>query len=70
MKRIYVPLPDEDARTGLIRHLMHKQGAGGGAMLANTDGRLLRVVRLTEGYSGSDLTAVCAEAAMGEMGDE
>ena len=31
-------------------------------MLANVDGRLTRVVQLTKGYSGSDLTAVCAEA--------
>ena len=37
-------------------------GSAGSAMVANVDGRLTRVVQLTKGYSGSDLTAVCAEA--------
>ena len=63
VKRIYVPLPDEDSRRALIIHLMQKQGAGGAAMLANVDGRLDRVVAATAGYSGSDLSALCAEAA-------
>ena len=64
VKRIYVPLPDGDSRRALIAHLMRKQGAGGAAMLTNNAGSLDHVVAATAGYSGSDLTAVCAEAAM------
>ena len=57
MKRIYVPLPDEEARAGLIRHLMKKQGSGGGGIVEDAE-KLNAVVQMTGGYSGSDLSAV------------
>ena len=66
VKRIYVPLPDEEARSGLIKHLMRKQGSGGGALVEDEE-KLQRVVIMTAGYSGSDLSAVCHEAAMGPI---
>ena len=54
-KRIYVPLPDSIARKALITHLLSKQGASGGSIQSK---ELDRIVTLTEGYSGSDLSAV------------
>jgi hypothetical protein len=58
VKRIYVPLPDEVARAGLIQHLMRKQGSGGGGIVEDVE-KLNAVVKMTAGYSGSDLSAVC-----------
>ena len=57
VKRIYVPLPDEEARAGLIQHLMKKQGSGGGGIVEDPE-KLNAVVQMTGGYSGSDLSAV------------
>jgi len=61
-KRIYIPLPEAPSRLMLIQHLLHKQGS------YNIDEKQMqRVVAATEGYSGSDLAAVCKEAAMGPI---
>ncbi len=57
-KRIYVPLPDADARRALIGHLMSKHAVGGGAGGKVSAAQLERIVGITEGYSGSDLSAV------------
>lgn len=56
VRRIYIPLPDADSRRALIAHLLAKQGASGADMLQPRN--LDKIVRLSEGYSGSDLTAV------------
>jgi len=61
VKRIYVPLPDEEARMALIEHQMKKQGGG------PNKSQLSRIVKLTAGYSGSDLNALCKESAMGPV---
>jgi len=62
-KRVFVPLPDEESRTalisGVLKTLKHS--------LSNRD--MQRLVKLTDGYSASDLYAVCTEAAMGPMRD-
>ncbi|CAD7698777.1 unnamed protein product [Ostreobium quekettii] len=58
VKRIYIPLPDAEARAAIIRHLF----AGQSHSLSRRE--VDRVVRMTEGYSGSDLTALCKEASM------
>jgi SpoVK/Ycf46/Vps4 family AAA+-type ATPase len=60
VRRIYIPLPDADSRRALVSTLLARQGAGGAGMLAPR--RLDQIVRMTEGYSGSDLTAVRAVA--------
>uniref|UniRef100_A0A2M4CQT9 Spastin n=1 Tax=Anopheles darlingi TaxID=43151 RepID=A0A2M4CQT9_ANODA len=57
-KRVYVTLPDLDTRELLLRRLLQKQGSPLG------DGDLRRLALLTEGYSGSDLTALARDAAL------
>jgi spastin len=64
-KRIYVPLPDNESRKALISHLLKKQGPSASHLLQ--DRELSRIVQLTEGYSGSDLAALCQEAALGPI---
>lgn len=59
MKRIYVPLPDAEARHALIVQMMAKHVKGGGTEVVTHDKTVLaRIVHRTQGYSGSDLTAV------------
>ncbi|KAF8732734.1 hypothetical protein HU200_015069 [Digitaria exilis] len=58
VKRIYVPLPDPNVR----RLLLKNQLKGQAFKLSNYDFERLAVE--TEGYSGSDLRALCEEAAM------
>lgn len=83
VKRIYVPLPDKESRQYLIQHMLKKQQAaerpsGISGMMSSfsspassmggiTPEQLTNIVNLTEGYSASDLTAVCQEAAMGPI---
>ncbi|XP_035904193.1 spastin isoform X3 [Anopheles stephensi] len=57
-KRVYVTLPDRDTRELLLRRLLQKQGSP----LSDTD--LAHLALLTEGYSGSDLTALARDAAL------
>lgn len=58
VKRIYVPLPDADVRRVLLRHQLKGQAFS----LPGTE--LEKLVNETDGYSGSDLQALCEEAAM------
>jgi len=58
VKRIYVPLPDADARRVLLRNLLK------GEDYSLQGAELERLVQDTDGYSGSDLHALCQEAAM------
>ncbi|KAK3036330.1 hypothetical protein RJ639_031737 [Escallonia herrerae] len=58
VKRIYIPLPDAEARRQLLQHKLKGQA------FSLPGGDLERLVEATEGYSGSDLQALCEEAAM------
>lgn len=58
VKRIYIPLPDANVRRILFQHKLKGQA------FSLPGGDLERLVRETEGYSGSDLQALCQEAAM------
>ena len=58
VKRIYIPLPDTVGRLSIVRHLFKDQRH------SLTERQLERVVGKTEGYSASDLTALCKEASM------
>jgi fidgetin-like protein 1 len=63
VKRLYIPLPDDDARGYLVRRLLRQQHHD------LDDGSFAAVVELTQGYSGSDLYALCAEASLGPVRD-
>ncbi|GAM18136.1 hypothetical protein SAMD00019534_013110 [Acytostelium subglobosum LB1] len=58
VKRLYIPLPEYIARYQLIQHLVSKEHN------EMTEDDIQRVAEKTEGYSGSDLKALCTEAAM------
>lgn len=57
-KRVYVTLPDFDTRLSLLSLLLQKQNS------PLSDDELKTLSRLTEGYSGSDLTALARDAAL------
>ncbi|OYT28197.1 MAG: hypothetical protein B6U95_04545 [Thermofilum sp. ex4484_82] len=56
-KRIYVPLPDKDARKEIFR--IHTEGA---ELAPDVD--FDKLAELTEGYSGADIALICREALM------
>jgi len=56
-KRIYLPIPDTDARRELFR-INTKE------IEVTQDFNLEKLVEATEGYTGSDITMVCREASM------
>ncbi|XP_030930431.1 spastin isoform X2 [Quercus lobata] len=58
VKRIYIPLPDENVRRLLLKNKLKGQA------FSLPSGDIERLARVTEGYSGSDLQALCEEAAM------
>lgn len=61
VKRLYIPLPDAAARRALVGRLLRRQRH------SLDDGGLDTVAALTGGYSGSDVHALCAEAAMAPL---
>ncbi|KAH7692454.1 Microtubule-severing ATPase protein [Dioscorea alata] len=58
VKRIYIPLPDHNVRRLLLKNQLKGQA------FSLPGGDLELLVKETEGYSGSDLQALCEEAAM------
>ncbi len=58
VKRIYIPMPDPDTRRALLKHLL----SGQPCKLSRTD--MEHLVTATNNYSGSDLAALCREAAI------
>lgn len=58
VKRIYIPMPDADTRRALLKHLL----SGQPARLSRAD--FERLVAATTNHSGSDLAALCREAAI------
>lgn len=57
-RRIYVPLPDHRTRKKLLQITLDPQ------ICVLNESELDEVSNATEGYSGSDLTSLCKEAAM------
>ena len=62
-KRLYIPLPEGNARRGLCKHLLRDQQFE----LSELD--FDRIEKLSEGYSGADIKVMCAEASMGPIRD-
>ncbi|KAG8444218.1 hypothetical protein GDO86_009415 [Hymenochirus boettgeri] len=60
-KRVYVSLPNEETRLLLLKNLLSKQGN------PLSQKELSQLARLTEGYSGSDITALAKDAALGPI---
>lgn len=60
-KRVYVTLPDIRTRIVLLQRLLAKHNDP----LTSTE--LNKMAILTEGYSGSDLTALAKDAALGPI---
>lgn len=63
-RRLYVPMPDEKARLGLIKHLLNKDGSAD-----MTEEDFQEVVAATTGYSGADLNTLCVQASMMPMNE-
>ncbi|XP_028676848.2 spastin isoform X2 [Erpetoichthys calabaricus] len=60
-KRIYVTLPSEETRLRLLKNLLGKHGN------PLSQKNLEELARMTDGYSGSDLTALAKDAALGPI---
>ncbi|RYP49007.1 hypothetical protein DL768_005198 [Monosporascus sp. mg162] len=61
VRRQYIPLPEPDTRASQLRTLLSQQKHS----LTDTD--IAELVELTEGFSGSDITALAKDAAMGPL---
>lgn len=59
-KRIYIPLPDFEARKELIKLLLKN-------IPVSDDVNIEELVSLSEGFSGSDLQIACRDASMMPM---
>jgi len=60
-KRIFVTLPNQATRVNLLKRLLSAHGD------PINDNQLNELAKLTEGYSGSDLTALAKDAALGPI---
>ena len=61
VKRLYIPLPEGEARRKIISNLLAKERN------SLTETEVDEVVDQTEGYSGADMANLCKEAAMGPI---
>ncbi|XP_026329668.1 fidgetin-like protein 1 [Hyposmocoma kahamanoa] len=61
VKRLYIPLPDVNAREQIITNLLTNENND------LTAQEIADVASLTEGYSGADMKSLCSEAAMGPI---
>merc|ERR1712232_219251 len=66
-KRLYVPLPGVRARQSFLQRQLSQHDAAQGREGILRDNELDEVVGKTDGFSGSDLTQLLREAAMGPI---
>lgn len=66
-RRVYVPLPDAEARRGLLLHLLQKERDTGGSPHDLSKRQVTQLVQRTEGFSCADLVALASEAAFGPL---
>eukprot|EP01084_Bolivina_argentea_P137579 242306_1 len=64
-RRLYIPLPDEKGRAQLLRKLLEKSKQTMGHCMTEKD--IECIVKKTKGYSGSDITDLAKEAALGPL---
>ncbi|KAK6461233.1 P-loop containing nucleoside triphosphate hydrolase protein [Scheffersomyces coipomensis] len=60
-RRQYIPLPDGEIRINQIKRLLKYQNN------TITDDDFLELIELTEGFSGSDITSLAKDSAMGPL---
>ena len=63
VKRLYIPLPDEEARRDLVCRLLESNNSAHQLAEADIDS----IVARSRGYSGADMANLCKEAAMGPV---
>jgi SpoVK/Ycf46/Vps4 family AAA+-type ATPase len=81
-KRIYIPLPDREARKALLKYTGYNDGVANSRNKNNnnegdnnnntfslSDEELNQLVESTEGYSCSDIISLCKEASFGPLRD-
>lgn len=61
VRRQYIPLPEPETRATQLRTLLGQQKH------SLTDADITELVQLTDGFSGSDITALAKDAAMGPL---
>ncbi|KAG0255504.1 hypothetical protein DFQ27_006217 [Actinomortierella ambigua] len=61
VKRLYIPLPDAQGRHSMLQRLLRDQSND------LTEEHIQEIQTLTNGYSGSDINALCREAAFGPI---
>lgn len=61
VKRLYIPLPELEARVQILRNLLRSERT------EITDDDLQRVGEMTDGFSGADMKTLCHEASMGPI---
>ncbi|XP_044757441.1 fidgetin-like protein 1 [Coccinella septempunctata] len=61
VKRLYIPLPEYEARLELFKKLV----SGENHQLSEND--FEEVAKLSEGYSGADIRSLCSEASLGPI---
>jgi katanin p60 ATPase-containing subunit A1 len=59
-KRIYIPLPNYEARVALLEMLLKD-------IAVDPDVSITKLAEISDGYSGSDLHVACRDAAMMPM---
>lgn len=62
-KRLYIPLPNKKSRKQLIGTVIQKESEKNNKYDIE-ENQMEEILKITKGYSGSDLMGVCREAAM------
>ena len=61
-RRIFVPLPDKEARKALMKGLLKKAGKH-----SLNKGQISDIVKRMKGFSGSDMQSIASEASFGPL---
>ncbi|XP_044729633.1 fidgetin-like protein 1 [Chrysoperla carnea] len=61
VKRLYIPLPEHQARKQIVERLMSSEKN------SLTENDIEEISKLTDGYSGADMKNLCSEASLGPI---